>query len=467
MEEEEKAAQSAKLQELIRRGGPEDLQEANRLMKVMAGYDTKHKTDYRAKAAEEVGKIQQKARLLEERLQNFKAGDVVAEGDIFEVCFYYPRSSRESAADFDQELANALQSAQPKIHRMCEEESDDQEAVAKLFEINDSIHRTIERYKLIKKGDVDGASKIPQGTLGTSTGVSKTADNELSLIDFSGDPEPTTSASGNVNGSSEQKGASLQDDLLGLSVQDQDYGQGGGIALGFGANSSNKSFASAMRKHTDLIKDVPGPSLLSSTTQHSSAKASGSNATPQPQQPPLPAKPNYDPFKFATSSIPSSRSSTPAPPTLLQTQQAAKPSQSSADPFAALSSAASRTASPLPMSQPSTKPAPPPSASLFDFASSKPAVTQSQPAPNSQQATNGASADDDWTFTSALPDDGSELPAHNSLTVSNTAVKVDFRVERPESTDSAISISALFSNNTPSLITEYTLQVAVTKVNSM
>ena len=85
MEEEEKAAQSAKLQELIRRGGPEDLQEANRLMKVMAGYDTKHKTDYRAKAAEEVSKIQEKARLLEEGLQKFKAGDKLEEGDVFEV----------------------------------------------------------------------------------------------------------------------------------------------------------------------------------------------------------------------------------------------------------------------------------------------------------------------------------------------------------------------------------------------
>lgn len=85
MEEEEKAAQSAKLQELIRRGGPEELQEANRLMKIMAGYDTKHKTDYRAKAAEEVGKVQQKAKLLEERLQRFKPGDVMAEGDVFEV----------------------------------------------------------------------------------------------------------------------------------------------------------------------------------------------------------------------------------------------------------------------------------------------------------------------------------------------------------------------------------------------
>ena len=85
MEEEEKAAQSAKLQELIRRGGPQDLQEANRLMKVMAGYDTKQKTDYRAKAAEEVSKIQEKARLLEERLQNFKEGDKIEEGDVFEV----------------------------------------------------------------------------------------------------------------------------------------------------------------------------------------------------------------------------------------------------------------------------------------------------------------------------------------------------------------------------------------------
>ena len=122
---------------------------------------------------------------------------------------------------------------------MCEEESDDQEAVAKLFEINDSIHRTIERYKLIKKGDLDGASKIPKGTLGTLTRVTKTADNELSLIDFGGDPEPSSSATNNMD---EQKPASIEDDLLGLSMSDQNYGQSGGIALGFGANSSKRHF---------------------------------------------------------------------------------------------------------------------------------------------------------------------------------------------------------------------------------
>lgn len=85
MEEEDRAAQSAKLQELIRRGRPQDLQEANRLMKVMAGYDTRHKTDYRAKAAEEVAKVQQKAKILEEMLQNHRPGDKIEDGDVFGV----------------------------------------------------------------------------------------------------------------------------------------------------------------------------------------------------------------------------------------------------------------------------------------------------------------------------------------------------------------------------------------------
>ena len=131
---------------------------------------------------------------------------------------------------------NSLQSAHPKIQRMCEEESDDQEAVAKLFEINDSIHRTIERYRLIKKGDVEAAQKIPQGTLGTSTGVAKNANNELSLIDFGADPEPEAAAANDPPTQTQ----SVESDLLGLSLGDQSqpYGQGGGIALGFGANTS-------------------------------------------------------------------------------------------------------------------------------------------------------------------------------------------------------------------------------------
>ena len=124
---------------------------------------------------------------------------------------------------------------------MCEEESDDSEAVAKLLEINDSIHRTIERYQLMRKGDLDAASKIPQGTLGTSTGVSKTKDNELSLIDLDGDPIPTSSQASGQDAANQPRQGFLEDDLLGLSMQDHTYGQSGGIALGFGANTSKRS----------------------------------------------------------------------------------------------------------------------------------------------------------------------------------------------------------------------------------
>lgn len=125
---------------------------------------------------------------------------------------------------------------------MCEEESEDTEAVAKLFEINDSIHRTIERYKLFKKGDIEGANKIPQGTLGTSgAGVSKGPDNTLNLIDF-GDPEPAAAQASAPSGNAGQpapKGNALEDDLLGLSLGGPNYGQSGSISLG-GSNGSSE-----------------------------------------------------------------------------------------------------------------------------------------------------------------------------------------------------------------------------------
>ncbi|KAL8976875.1 MAG: hypothetical protein Q9205_007211 [Flavoplaca limonia] len=411
MEEEEKAAQSAKLQELIRRGAPEDLQEANRLMKVMAGYDTKHKTDYRAKAAEEVSKIQEKARLLEERLQEFKDGDKIEEGDVFE------------------DLANALQNAQPKIQKMCQEESDDQEAVNKLLQINDSIHRTIDRYKLVKKGDLEGASKIEKGTVGISTGVGKNADNELSLIDFDADVQPNPSAEARSN-ATPPKGETLEDDLLGLSFQDKPFGQTGGIALGFGANTN-----------------VPGPSLLSSSSQQSSAKPSSPAPPPQYQQAPSSSKPNYDPFASITNSHPTSRSNTPGPG---HTQA----QSTSLDPFASLAS------------KPPQQPSPAPSPSMFNFASPK-ISTPATTVPSQQR--NGASTvtDDDWNFASALPADNTSLPSSNEMIISKTSVMVAFRVSRSDRPEAPISILASYSNNTSSLITEYTFQVAVTKTYTL
>ena len=327
---------------------------------------------------------------------------------------------------------------------MCQEESDDQEAVNKLLQINDSIHRTIDRYKLVKKGDLQGASRIEKGTVGISTGVSKNADNELSLIDFDADvlSHPAAEASSD---SAPPKGESVEDDLLGLSFQDKPFGQMGGIALGFGANTSKQAWQFHISGYLTPPIDVPGPSLLSSYTQQSSAKPSTPAPTPQHQQAPSSNKPNYDPFASITSSYPTSRSNTPGP-------AYPQPHSASLDPFAALAS------------KPPQQPSPATSPSMFNFASPRPEAS-SIPTPPQQSNGGSTATEDDWDFASALPGDNMSLPTSNEITVSKTSVTVRFKITRSNKPEAPITITASYSNNTPSLITEYTFQVAVTKVS--
>lgn len=403
MEEEEKEAQSAKLQELIRRGTPSDLQEANRLMKVMAGFDNRHKTDYRAKAAEEVVKVQQKAKILEEMLQNQQPGEALPEGDVFE------------------ELASALQSAHPKIQKMCEEESDDPEAVHKLLEINDSIHRTIERYKLVKKGDLAAASQIPKGTLGTTTGVSKNANNELSLIDF--DPEPEPSSNGNEAVPS-QGGNSLENDLLGLSLGEQGPSPGGGISLGSSMNFPSMSASST--------PPVPPQSQ---------------------QQAPTAFKPNYDILASMNSSRPVSQSPTPVMGVSPQVQSTATPPPA-ADPFASLISASPR-ATPSPFQPPAQSQPAPASSSLLDLVGG----TGPSPQPARQAA---PVEDDEWDFASALPPSNA-LPSTNKIQVLNSQLRVDFAARRVPNQPRQIHVVAIFSNTTSQRIGDLHFQVAVEK----
>ncbi|OQO12518.1 hypothetical protein B0A48_03160 [Cryoendolithus antarcticus] len=412
MEAEEREAQSAKLQELIRRGTPHDLQEANKLMKVMAGYDTRRKTDYRAKAAEEVGRIQQKAKLLEEMLQGYKVGEEIKEGDVYE------------------ELANALASASPKIQKMCEEESDDTEAVAKLFEINDSIHRTIERYKLVKKGDLEAANAIPKGTLGTSgAGVRKGPDNELSLIDFGGMEDASTPAQPQQSSQARQPvGNALEDDLLGLNMGDGNYGSGGGISLG--SSNTNGTSKSPAMGNADIMAQ------FSASRQQT------------PSQPPIPARLSSQAPQNASQDLFGSiapQSSKPATPIPSFSQPPPPPKKN--DPFAALNTP-SRTASPMQFQSRSPAPpsqAPPPGAANLDLlglgGDAKPLAP--------------AGAEDEWTFSSALPDQPQEL------IVTNSTIRTVFSVSRPSETE--LLVNSRISNATASAITDLTFQLAVTK----
>jgi len=128
---------------------------------------------------------------------------------------------------------------------MVEEESDDTEAVVKLLELNDIINITIERYNLVKKGDLASAAALPlQSPMSPRPGPPRASapskKQEVSLIDFDGDAN-----GGETSAAGPSTSAKPEDDLLGLSFNDAGssssdlFGSGGGgIALGFGANTS-------------------------------------------------------------------------------------------------------------------------------------------------------------------------------------------------------------------------------------
>lgn len=319
---------------------------------------------------------------------------------------------------------------------MCEEESEDTEAVAKLFEINDSINRTIERYKLFRQGDIEAANKIPQGTLGTSgAGVSKGPNNELNLIDFDSDPAPA--ASNSASGISEQpaqKGNALEDDLLGLSLGGSNYGQSGSISLG-GSNGSGEHIETSTQMYAKsrtvlglsgmAVPQSPTPLQQQSTTQSIVDLFGSTSNSGSSQQIPSP--------------LPSTRSQ-PLP------QPARTP-----DPFAALNSQTPRQGSPMNFQQ-SVKPPIGASGTVDLLGGAIPTPTSSL-----VQSTSAAANDDDeWTFASAVPDTSKEIA------VNNTLINVVFKVSRES--DTVLLIQNHVSNNTPQTISNLTFQVAASKV---
>lgn len=342
---------------------------------------------------------------------------------------------------------------------MCEEESEDHEAVAKLLEINDSIHRTIERYKLIKKGDVNGANQIPKGTLGTSgAGVKKGPDNELSLIDFGGpedEPAPGSSAaaappSTGAPAPPAKQGNLLEDDLLGLSIGPGDtFGQGGQLSLGM-SNGPPQAVA----------QQIPIPTI----TQQG----------PPPQQQPAIPEPNYDPFGLNGLNNAPSMSPPPSSNSMAsvfgqsapQQQQPQQPSQPR-DPFASLAqSTTPRTGSPFQFQQSVNRSASPSmsgSATLLELGGGAPSSQPTSPRPpmgmhQPKPSTGSAAVDDEWTFSSSLPDQAQDL------VVTNSSVNITWNVSRPPEQQDVILIKSRISNNTPQPLSDFTFQVAVTKV---
>ncbi|KAF7732153.1 hypothetical protein EC973_006408 [Apophysomyces ossiformis] len=164
LEEEDRVAQSAKLQELIRRGRPQDLVEANQLMKVMSGYDQRQKPDYKQKFEEELHKIQEKTILLYEMLESVKTGERI--------------DTNETIV----ELRQACSSAQPKIQQMITNE-EDTEKIENLLTLNDMINNAMAKFADIQKG-LYGTHYEISGKPPTKTSSEEEPRQAISLIDL-------------------------------------------------------------------------------------------------------------------------------------------------------------------------------------------------------------------------------------------------------------------------------------------
>jgi len=189
LEAEDREAQSAKLQELIRRGTPRDLQAAQELMKTLSGANPEAKPDYRSKTLHELEKLQSHVILLNDMLDNMDPSkpERLVQGDAYD------------------QVATICRNARPKIQKwIADAESDDPESLDTFLSINDLINNVLDRYERYQKGDFTAAPQpepsgptnlidfdADQGLTGTSGQSSNPVDDLESL--FGGGPSSSTS----------------------------------------------------------------------------------------------------------------------------------------------------------------------------------------------------------------------------------------------------------------------------------
>lgn len=281
VQREEQLAQSAKLQELVRRGRPQDLKEANKLMKIMAGFKDDTIVESKARVAEDLDRLKRKADVFSEMLQQSTNSGQFDPNDETLV-----------------ELFSALKVAQPKIQKIITEEQDDPDAVQNLLKLNDSVNLLVDKFNLLKAGDLANASKIKVASNGS--GVQQS----LNLIDFDDDDSATATPP------PQQQGGTV-DDLLGdlnsLSFNNPpqaNYGLGGDISLG--ATSPPPQSLSPQQSsgpNYDIFAQLSQPSTSSASGIASAPSfdlLSGFSQPPQQQQKQQQPQPPQASFKQRT-----------------------------------------------------------------------------------------------------------------------------------------------------------------------
>ena len=289
IQKEEAVVHSAKLQELIRRGRPQDLQEANKLMKIMAGFKDDNVKENKKRLKDDITRLTRKVEILGEMLTQIES----AGGKIDD-------NSDEALI----ELYSSVKSSQPIINKIIEGEHEEgDEEINNLLLLNDNVNKVINKYQLLKGGKVDEASQIKVSSSSSVGGIGAGGSGsgsgaDLNLIDFDDAPE-------DVNASKEQGYNDLLSDLSNLTFGNANslndgsqvnplnlYGAGGSIALG-GANSTSTTGSTNIQHPTpinqtsnanksatsnfDLLADLnsPSPQLQSNISVPQSKHSSG------------------------------------------------------------------------------------------------------------------------------------------------------------------------------------------------
>ncbi|KAJ3182723.1 hypothetical protein HDU87_008062 [Geranomyces variabilis] len=185
LEEEDKIAQGAKLQELLRVGTPAALEQANDLMKIMSGYDTERIPNYKNQVEQELNRIEQRAILLNDMLIQKSPND------------------RHKSDSTLEELLGSAKSAQSRIQKLLSDGEDD-ERMGRLLELNDLINMVITKHADFKAGkSIEGGAEA-SAPKPPAKDAPKPQQAIVSLIDLDdwGAPGPGVAVSGPVGSSS-------------------------------------------------------------------------------------------------------------------------------------------------------------------------------------------------------------------------------------------------------------------------
>ncbi|KAI9354326.1 VHS domain-containing protein [Zopfochytrium polystomum] len=297
LEDEDRVAQGAKLQELLRLGTPAALEQANDLMKVMAGYDLKSRPDYKQQVNDELDKILSKIELLNGLMQE---------------------KTLQPQTTFN-DLVGSLKSAQLRIQKLIEG-GEDEDRMERLLELNDYINTALSSYASFRAGKTvepivieRRPSKTPQNPVASSSTspvapsssssqpVASPAVGAISLIDFDDStiPESSPYAAGNYRNPAASipqppaakpqtaPTSSLIDDIAGLDFFGGGGGGGGGLSsVGSSAVGAPPSLGSSLLTPSVVAPLTPAP-VPSSAILSSAATVPVLAPSPTASSPPV------------------------------------------------------------------------------------------------------------------------------------------------------------------------------------